>query len=145
MTQRTLLYFAYGRNMHLEIMAERCPAAEFVSLATLDRHRILINGRGVSTVVPDAKHRVHGVLWHLTAACEATLDEIEGVARGHYVREIAHPVPAQGPARPAMIYLAANIEPGPPKAGYLEALEEAAAAHGFPDDYRLHLGKLRLP
>ena len=136
------LYFAYGRNMHLDIMADRCPDAAYAGLAVLDAHRILINGRGVSTVIPDASHRVHGVLWHLTHACEATLDIIEGVAKGHYVRDVAEPLGTDGPAS-ALIYLARDISPGPPRDGYLESLEEAASQHSFPGHYRRHLAGLR--
>ncbi len=136
------LYFAYGRNMHLEIMAARCPDAAYAGLAVLDGHRLLINGRGVSTVIPDRGHQVHGVLWHLTQACEATLDIIEGVAKGHYVRDVAEPAAADGRAS-ALIYLARDVNPGPPRDGYLESLEEAAEHHGFPALYRQHLAALR--
>ncbi|MFN3233463.1 MAG: gamma-glutamylcyclotransferase family protein [Alphaproteobacteria bacterium] len=138
-----LLYFAYGRNMHPEIMGERCPDAAFAGLAVLNTHRIMINGRGVSTVIADPGHSVHGVLWHLTQRCESTLDMIEGVAKGHYAREKAHPIPEAGSASPALIYLAHDTTPGSPRPGYLESLEEAAYTHRFPVHYRRHLASLR--
>lgn len=139
------LYFAYGRNMHPAIMAQRCPAAGFVGAALLPDHRLLINTRGVSTVVPEAGNAVHGVLWRLTPACEATLDEIEGVARNIYRKEEVLPFLDAGAAGPAMIYVASDSTPAPPREGYLESLEEAALHHGFPEDYRSFLAGLRSP
>lgn len=139
----TTLYFAYGRNMHPEIMASRCPDAEFVGAAVLPDHRLLINGRGVSTVVPEAGSAVHGVLWRLTPACEAALDEIEGVARGSYRRDTVRPMMNFEVMEPALIYIAGNADPSLPREGYLESLEEAALHHGFPEAYRLFLAGLR--
>ena len=137
------LYFAYGRNMHPEIMGRRCPAAAFVEAATLPDHRLLINVRGVSTVVPEAGSAVHGVLWRLTPVCEAALDEIEGVARGSYRRDTVLPMMIFEVMEPALIYIASNADPGLPREGYLESLEEAALHHGFPEAYRLFLARLR--
>ena len=139
----TTLYFAYGRNMHPEIMATRCPAAAFVGAAVLRDHRLLINNRGVSTVVPEEGSEVHGVLWRLTPVCEATLDEIEGVARGSYRRGTARPTAGFDITETVLIYIASNSEPSPPRAGYLESLEEAAQHHGFPEPYRAYLSSLR--
>lgn len=137
------LYFGYGRNMHPHIMAERCPAAVPAGAAVLTQHRILINGRGVSTVVVDQDHDVHGVLWRLSALCEETLDIIEGVAKGHYSKHETHIQTGDGSIGPALIYLAVNTIIGPPREGYLESLEEAAAHHGFPPRYLRHLAGLR--
>ena len=137
------LYFGYGRNMHPEIMAERCIAAAFVGVALLDKHRIMINGRGVSTVVPGDGHSVHGVLWTLSRQCETALDIVEGVAEGHYRKDEVHLQIVGGAAGPALIYLAADTRVGRPREGYLETLEEAAARHGFPASYRQHLAGLR--
>ena len=141
----TRLYFAYGRNMHPVIMAQRCPAAGFIGTASLPDHRLLINARGVSTVVPEAGSEVHGVLWQLTQACEAALDEIEGVARGSYRRDEARPVIGGVTMPMALIYIASNADPSAPREGYLESLEEAALHHGFPESYRLFLAGLRIP
>jgi gamma-glutamylcyclotransferase (GGCT)/AIG2-like uncharacterized protein YtfP len=139
----TRLYFAYGRNMHPAIMAERCPGAEFVGPAVLPDYRLLINRRGVSTVVPDNGHEVHGVMWRLTDACEASLDVYEGIAADHYRKGEVRPVLAGVPSGPALVYLATDVEPDLPKEGYLEDLEDAAHHHEFPEAYRLFLSGLR--
>ena len=46
--------------------------------------RLIINHRGVATLVPEPGARVPGLIWRLTPACEAALDRHEGVAKGVY-------------------------------------------------------------
>jgi hypothetical protein len=123
-------YFAYGSNIVAPQMAHRCPAARAVGLARLDGWRFRITTRGFATILPDPASHVLGVLWALTPACEVALDRYEGVHRGLYLkREI--PVGGSG----ALVYVAGDIEPGPPRPGYLEAIIAAAIEQGFPADY----------
>ena len=79
------LYFAYGSNINLEQMAERCPAAEVVGPAVLDGYELLFRGNrsgyGVATIEPLPNSQVHGLLWKLTPECEQSLDFYEGYPR----------------------------------------------------------------
>ncbi len=77
-------YFAYGSNLCAAQMAARCPKALEEGVVELSGWRLIINGRGVATLVPDPEARVFGLVWRLTPACEAALDRHEGVARGVY-------------------------------------------------------------
>ena len=72
-------YFAYGSNLCVQQMAQRCPDAVDPLPATLADHDWLINERGVATVEPFVGSEVHGVLWHLSDRDLATLDSAEGV------------------------------------------------------------------
>ena len=55
------LYFAYGSNINLEQMADRCPAAEVVGTAVLDGYELLFRGKrsgyGVATIEPQPGDR----------------------------------------------------------------------------------------
>ena len=79
------LYFAYGSNINLEQMADRCPAAEVVGTAVLDGYELLFRGNrsgyGVATIEPQPGKQVHGLLWKLTPECEQSLDFYEGYPR----------------------------------------------------------------
>lgn len=135
MDQRPL-YFAYGSNMVLAQMANRCPGAEVVGPATLDGYRFLINERGVATIVPDEDGRVHGVVWRLGEGHWDTLDVYEGVRIGNY-RRIPVEVDADDGARMEVVaYLDPRTSQGPPRAGYLEGILDAAAHFRFPEGYR---------
>ena len=56
------LYFAYGANMDPVHMAERCPAAQHLGVASLPGHRFGIAAGGYGTVRPDSGMAVRGVL-----------------------------------------------------------------------------------
>jgi len=127
-------YFAYGMNMDTAAMAHRCGSPELVCLAQLEGHRFVINRRGVATVVED-NDVVHGVLWELCGEDLDALDVFEGVALGNYRRTTATVVPARGEPQEAIVYVASDPSPGPPRPGYLEAVVDAAMVHGFPEHY----------
>jgi gamma-glutamylcyclotransferase (GGCT)/AIG2-like uncharacterized protein YtfP len=132
------LYFAYGANMDLAVMAQRCPSSTPVSIARLPRHRFIINSDGYSTVVRDARAEVHGVLWNLALADVRGLDRFEEVDQGLYVKAQQPVLTQQGPRR-AMIYLGSSAVPGRPVAGYLEGIIASAVHWDFPAGYRAML------
>lgn len=48
-------YFAYGSNMDVRQMGQRCPGATLLWTATLGGYRFIINRRGVATVIVAAQ------------------------------------------------------------------------------------------
>lgn len=131
----SVLYFAFGSNMVATQMAERCPGAQFIGPAVLGDHRFHIGRRGYGTVAPESGAVVHGVLWELSAGDEAALDVYEGVRHGLY-RKVSRPVrTADGADHDAMVYVAADPEPGVAVPAYVEKIVAAAEAHGFPAEY----------
>ena len=123
-------YFAYGSNMVAAQMHRRCPAAQNTGMARLDGWRFLVNQDGYATIVPEHSAYVLGVLWSLTSACEAALDDYEEIATGLYTKAY---IEIQG--TPALVYLATNTLPGHPRAGYLEAIIAEAYRRGFDPAY----------
>ena len=71
------LYFAYGGNMDVAAMAQRCPRSKPLGLARLARHRLTVMREGWLTVVRDARSDVHGVLWDLALSDVPALDRFE--------------------------------------------------------------------
>ena len=76
------LYFAYGSNINLDQMAQRCPDARVVGPVTLENYELLfrgnLRGAGVATIAPREGSTVHGLLWNITPECERSLDYYEG-------------------------------------------------------------------
>jgi len=128
-------YFAYGSNMDVPQMAVRCPDAVVVGTAYLPGHRFLINTHGVATVVPAQGEAVHGVLWEISKADEASLDRYEGVASGFYRKAITRVWCNGGNAADALIYIARDNKPGRARQGYLEGVLTAAGKHRLPTTY----------
>lgn len=75
------LYFAYGSNINLDQMAQRCPDAQVVGPVTLENYELLfrgnLRGAGVATIAPKEGSVVYGLLWKITPECERSLDHYE--------------------------------------------------------------------
>lgn len=84
MGRRTRLYMAYGSNMNLEQMADRCRTAEVVGKGILKNYELLFRGArhgAVATVEPREGSSVPVVLWEIGARDEVALDCYEGYPR----------------------------------------------------------------
>ena len=123
-------YFAYGSNLCVRQMAQRCPDASDPRRAMLSDHDWLINERGVATVERFAGAEVHGVIWQLSDHDLATLDSAEGVPV-RYRRDELTVHTDTGPAT-AWVYIDHRVEAGPPRPGYLERILDGARHHGLP-------------
>ena len=128
-------YFAYGSNMDPAGMVERCPGARFVGTVRVDGHAFRINGNHHATILPAAGKHVFGVLWSITTADEAALDEYEGVAIALYRRHVVRVVLADGAQCDALTYMARNVEPTRTQAPYFDQLVAAARLHALPEEY----------
>lgn len=69
-------YFAYGSNLSLEQMQDRCPGSKPVRSHRLPGFRLVM--RGVANVEPDAGAEVHGAIYAITDSDERVLDGYEG-------------------------------------------------------------------
>ena len=135
------LYFAYGSNMDLAAMAQRCPASQPLGVARLMRHRFFIMASGYASVARDPARAVHGVLWNLSLRDVAGLDAYEEIARGLF-RKAIQPVLSPGGAKRALIYLGAETRPGNPLPGYMEGVLAAAKHWKLPTAYVRELAAL---
>ena len=123
-------YFAYGSNLNVAQMAQRCPDAFDPLPATLADHDWLINERGVATVEPVDGAEVHGVLWQVSDSDLDVLDSAEGVPV-RYRRDSLVVHTEHGP-RQAWVYIDHRVEPGAPRPGYLERVIDGARHHDLP-------------
>jgi hypothetical protein len=129
-----MLHFAYGANMHRDIMRRHAPAATPIGAAVLADHRFVITADGYASAVPARTHGVYGVLWRITPRDRVMLDAWENVAAKLY-RAAILPVRQGAEVRPALVYIARGSRNGRPKAGYMELVIAAARAWHLPDDY----------
>ena len=71
------LYFAYGSNLNIVQMDNRCPLAQLVSRAVLEGYELAFRC-GVLTILPKEGGRVDGILWKVNDRDERALDRYEG-------------------------------------------------------------------
>lgn len=133
-------YFAYGSNMNLEQMAERCPGARLLGLARWPGWRFLINSRGYATAREESGVEILGCLWEWTEAHGQTLDRYEGVAEGYYARmDCRVEAWPEGEPEDAVAYLATDEVPGVPTARYHQVVVDGARGIGLPEEYLAEL------
>jgi gamma-glutamylcyclotransferase len=73
------IYFAFGSNLHLQQMANRCPESRLLGIGRLHGYRWQINERGYANVITHDASFVDGICYLLNQADEASLDINEGV------------------------------------------------------------------
>lgn len=132
------LYFAYGSNINLHQMAERCPDAQPVGAAWLYDYELLFRsnnrGVGVATIVPHKGGEVRGLLWRITPSCELSLDKYEGYPR-LYKKETVPVRTRDGWEIPVMTYIMTNEwlrEPVLPSKEYSTTIREGYRQNGLP-------------
>lgn len=82
MTRR--LYWAYGSNLSVAKMRQRCPAAKKGSQLIVSDAALVF--RDVADVTIRKGSIVPGGLWHITPECEEHLDRVEGVRSNFYLK-----------------------------------------------------------
>jgi hypothetical protein len=81
MGKNRTLYVAYGSNLNIGQMAQRCPTAKVLGAGTIRGRRLLFRGgheSAVATVEPHRGGSVPVLVWAITPADEAALDRYEG-------------------------------------------------------------------
>lgn len=84
------IYIAYGSNMHLRQMADRCPDSKPLGTSWIDGYSLEFHGRdggAVATIVPRKDSRVPIVLWEISEQDERNLDRYEGFPRLYFKKD----------------------------------------------------------
>jgi len=126
------IYLAYGSNLNLGQMKQRCPYAIPLGVATLPDYRLLFRGGGhsaVATVEPFMGGSVPVLLWEITPRDEESLDCYEGWPRLYRKESVT--VELGGKSLDAMMYVMNGGQLGQPSSYYLSAILEGYASAGF--------------
>jgi len=117
----TILYMAYGSNLHIRSMMRRCPDAEPIGTRMLNNARLVF--RGVADLAFEPDHLAPVALWNISTRDEASLDGYEGVSAGIYGR---YWIPLGGGyrGRRALVYLMHDTGIFPPSAHYVSTIRD---------------------
>lgn len=135
-----VLYFAYGSNINVKQMKQRCPSTEFYSHATLKGYKLVFPRQsarwsgGVAGIEPSSKEYVEGVVYSISTEDLKRLDDFEGVPDGRYYRKKIRVTLADGKEIDTWIYFASPEGIGDflPSRKYIETIIEGAKEHHFP-------------
>lgn len=147
-----MLYFAYGSNLNIGWITERCPGIKPLGRARLDDYALGFRypstswpGGGACDILPQQGKAVWGAVYKITPEHLETLDRCEDLQDGGY-RRIDVEVDCEGKQLQAISYevidkLPRDMKPMP---GYLQLLITGAAQHQLPPEYQRHLQVLGL-
>ena len=136
-----MLYFAYGSNLSVAQMKQRCPSAKIVGRARLHGHRLAFAGwssgwRGATaTVVPtdkDARGSVPGVVYEIPDAEDVKrLDSFEGCPTIYTAHEVEVGIERRGRAT-VWVYVRRDPLEGAPSADYVRRIADGYRDHRLP-------------
>ncbi|WP_333785376.1 gamma-glutamylcyclotransferase family protein [Thermocrinis sp.] len=136
-----VLYFAYGSNMNLKQMRERCGDSwKKIGVGYVEGYKLVFDGPsskwngGVANLVQDPTGRVWGVLFELESF--ECLDLHEGYPGVYDRKEVSVVVPELGQVLKAVAY----VRPKPreirkPSERYLNTVIEGAKENSLPEDW----------
>ena len=143
-----LHYFAYGSNMSLAQMRERCPESTAVGTGWLADHALVFprystrRQSGAASIWPRPGATVWGVIYETTEADLARLDVFEGYRTGrpeaenNYNRAIVSVTRRDTEPLACVTYIARpEAEHVPPSHDYLRTILTGAIENALPDHY----------
>lgn len=122
-----MIYLAYGSNLHIQQMQQRCPTARALGTSILNGYRLVFND--VATVVPDPDRCVPVLLWDIQPCDEKALDYYEGYPRLY--RKETVPVELNGKTVDAMVYIMNREGIRPPRPYYYNVIREGYEMNGL--------------
>tara|TARA_A100001515_G_scaffold73883_1_gene58734 strand:+ start:131 stop:664 length:534 start_codon:yes stop_codon:yes gene_type:complete len=150
--QTTPYYFAYGSNLYIMQMHDRCKNANAISKATLQDWRLVF--RGVADVESHVGSSVEGAIYEITPSDEDRLDMYEGYPN-LYTKEFAT-VDIDGEMADVMFYTMTSAYDGvrPPSVTYYETilggyhhwdLDNKSLTNALLESYKTNNGRVHKP
>jgi gamma-glutamylcyclotransferase (GGCT)/AIG2-like uncharacterized protein YtfP len=135
-----MYYFAYGSNMDLGQMKERCPSAKFLKKVLLSNYKLVYDGHSemrngaVGNIVPSKVDVVWGALFEVDQECIESLDEYEGFP-GAYQKSTFMVADENGSEYQAMAYHREGKPISEPSPEYRALLIQGAKEIDLPKNY----------
>lgn len=142
-------YFAYGSNMLLQRLQQRCASARVTGVAKVPGYQLAFSKKskdrsGKATLVADPAGQVFGAVFDIAANDAMELDRIEGRGKGYErIEELAALSYPEGQPVTVTAYIAQDdfLDPGlQPYDWYRDLVVKGAEQHRLPDE---HLATLR--
>lgn len=132
-------YVAYGSNLNVEQMIQRCPTAKVVGQGVIPDHELLFRGYksgAVATVEPKQGENVPVLIWDIGQEDEYYLDRYEGYPRLYGKQDIT--VQTESGTEQIMVYtMTEGHEIGCPSGSYLNTIATGYLEAGFDMNYLL--------
>lgn len=131
--QKEKYYVAYGSNLNLPQMKQRCPTAKVVGTSEIEGYELIFRGSktgAYATIEPCEGSTVPVMIWAVKPKDEQALDRYEGYPR-FYDKE-AMDLEVNGKTVCAFVYvMTEGLLLGIPSDSYLNTIEEGYETAGF--------------
>jgi len=129
-----IMYFAYGSNMCIRQMNDRCPNNSKIGIGQLSGYRWIISTRGYANVVKSSNDDVWGVIYEISIQDEAKLDGYEGVSTKCYLKENLD-ILIDRRIKNCLTYVDPITEVGIPSYTYSNTINEGILDSKLPEEY----------
>lgn len=133
-------YLAYGSNLNVEQMTQRCPSAKIIGTAEIKDYELLFRGSVTGSHLTIARKKgglVPAGVWDISGKDEETLDRYEGCPNFYYKTTMKVPITRlDGTAEEAecFIYIMHEYRDlGVPNKYYLHLCLDGYKYFGFPE------------
>lgn len=113
-------YFAYGSNLLLKQMKDRCPDHRIIGKGILKGYCWIISTRGFANIITSNCDEVHGVVYEISESDEKSLDYYEGADRGYRKEMVTIELGNQ--KKNCLVYIDPITTEGRPKKEYIERI-----------------------
>ena len=133
-------YIAYGSNLNVAEMRQRCPDAQILGTGSLQDWSLQCKGawhRAYLTIAEERGSTVPVVIWQVSEADEAVLDDYEDYPALYYKRDMDVPCrdseTGLASTVTAFVYIMVDAYPlAVPTEEYMDTCREGYARFGFP-------------
>ena len=135
--QKEKYYIAYGSNLNLPQMKQRCPTATVVGTSEIEGYELLFRGSktgAYATIEPCEGSKVPVLIWSVKPADELALDRYEGYPR-FYGKEAMDLEVADQQVSAFVYIMTDGLQLGVPSEYYLKTIEEGYETAGFDTDF----------
>lgn len=134
--EKEILYIAYGSNLNLSQMKNRCPTAKVVGASETKDYELVFRGSrhsAVATIEPCEDSTVPVLLWNIKPEDEKSLDRYEGYPNFYGKEDMDIMVDNKNIS--AMVYIMTpGHKLGEPSEHYLKSIEDGYLDAGFDID-----------
>lgn len=131
--QKEKYYIAYGSNLNLPQMKQRCPTAKVVGPSEIEGYELLFRGSktgAYATIETCEGSKVPVLIWSVKPADELALDRYEGYPR-FYGKEAMDLEVADQQVSAFVYVMTDGLQLGVPSEYYLKTIEDGYATAGF--------------
>jgi len=142
-----MIYFAYGSNMDVDQMTNRCPGSKLIGTGRLYNYSMVFTrwsrawNSATADILPDQKMSVYGVLFEVTLEDLKKMDRFADYPNSYVRQDIT--VETGELQLPAMTYVAIRQGPFLPSKAYVGKMILGAEQHQLPEEYISFLKSLK--